>query len=83
MNPVIFFPNSLMNVFKKFSRVFHVNSRTNFSHSTVGCLAHQVVWQCIVEDPELFFRTMYENITKTDKQVPFESLQSSHVTTRI
>ena len=35
----------------------------------VGNYAHQVVWKCLVDDPDLFFRTVYEKITKSDRQV--------------
>eukprot|EP00795_Rhopilema_esculentum_P015050 gene15050-6214_t len=35
---------------------------------SVGCVAYQVVWNCLVDDPDLFFRSVYEKITKINKQ---------------
>ena len=31
--------------------------------------AYRVIWNCLVDNPVLFFRTILEQITKKDKQV--------------
>jgi len=36
---------------------------------SVGDLAYALVWKCLVEDPQTFFRRFFEKITSKNKQV--------------
>lgn len=36
---------------------------------SVSEMAMRILWDCLVDDPTLFFRTFFEEITKANKQV--------------
>ena len=47
----------------------------------VGDLAYSLVWKCLVEDPQIFFRRFFEKITNKNKQVLyFLAVSYTHLT---
>ncbi|XP_066929855.1 protein unc-80 homolog [Clytia hemisphaerica] len=43
-------------------------SITTINSQSVGDLAHSLVWYCLVDDPQTFFRRFFEKITNKNKQ---------------
>lgn len=63
-----FFPPSMNHGFSHLIHLLDDTAVATTNGQTVGSLSRHVIWKCLVDDSDTFFRRFYEKITRISKQ---------------